>query len=187
MTFTTASTQTPSNAPAIRPGQSTPQRQTQESPADKQRMKDAFDKQLQSLDSESDGTADLDGTGETAAAFTPIGGHGQRDGNGAGMAHTAAAGLDMAQQAQLDRMAAAIAEVRDMKLHTQYSINFASGTAPVEGALLSLNQNGALLVQLVGPASGMLPGERQQLARDLEERLKRRKIALQAVRYASPG
>ncbi len=187
MTHTTATTHTPSSSPNVRPGQSTPQRQAQESPADKQRMKDAFDKQLQSLDKDADAMADLDGANEAINPFAPIGGMGQRDGNNAGMGQTSAAGLDMVQQAQIDRMAAAIAEVRDMKLHTQYSINFSAGTAPVEGALLSLNQNGSLLVQLVGPASGMLPGERQQLAKDLEDRLKRRKIALQAVRYATAG
>jgi hypothetical protein len=146
-------------------------------------MKDAFDRQLKSLDAEEGKASDIGTAEETASPFAPIGGFGQRDGNSANMGAASATGLDAAQLAQIEKMAAAIAEVRDLKLQSQYSISFAQGTAPVEGALLSLNQNGAMLVQLVGPASGMLPGERQQLARDLEERLKRRKIALQAVRF----
>jgi hypothetical protein len=179
---------TSSNAPSGNPGVnrsnvSNPQQRSSESPADRQRLKDAFDKQLQSLDSEDGAAGDLGAVDEGANPFAPIAGLAQRDGNSAQMA-SSAAGVDILQQAQIERMAAAIAEVRDLKQNNIFSLNFASGTAPVEGALLSLNQQGQLLVQLIGPASGMLPGERQQLARDLEERLKKKKLALQAVRYA---
>jgi hypothetical protein len=182
-TAPTSSNSTSGNPGINRSNTSNPQQRTNDSPADRQRLKDAFDKQLQSFDSEDAVLGDLGGVDEGANPFAPIGGLAQRDGNSAQFA-SATAGVDVLQQAQIERMAAAIAEVRDLKQQTVFSLNFASGTAPVEGALLSLNQQGHLLVQLVGPASGMLPGERQQLARDLEERLKKKKLALQAVRYA---
>ncbi len=169
-------TRTSSN-PAARPA-------SNEGPREQQRFKEAFERQLNSAAKEG-GDGDLMGAAAEAAAnpLAPIAGIGQRDGS-AGMAMASPIAADAVLQAQIDRMAAAIAETHGTQASSNYAVHFAEGTAPVAAALISKDAAGALIVQLVGPASGMLPGEQQRLAKDLADRLRQRKLRLASVHFA---
>jgi hypothetical protein len=171
---------TSNSAPA--PGRSTaaPSQRPADKASDSVRMKDSFDKQLKALseDAEGKGGAAIDNAGNP---FAPIAAMGGREGNTGAAAGASVAGADTQLAAQIERMAAAIAEVHDFKGQSVYSITFAAGSAPVDAALLSRDAHGALLVKLVGGGSGMSPGERQQMARDLDERLRKRKLRLAGV------
>ncbi len=93
------------------------------------------------------------------------------------------AGLtDTALAAQVERMAAAIAEVTAKGADAQFTLNMPLGSTKIEGAVLARDAAGRITISLI-PATAIAPAQAAQMARQLTERLMKRDVKLGRVAF----
>lgn len=91
--------------------------------------------------------------------------------------------LSAEQLANLQRMAAAIAEVAKTGTDARMTIDFGSIGGLATGAVLGRDRNGALTVHLTGMPPFMSSAQLQSLRSELMSRLLRRKLLVSTVEY----
>jgi hypothetical protein len=110
--------------------------------------------------------------GPNAAAVSPV------------VQGAAAAGLvDPAQLAHLDKIAAAIAELRPQDGDAQVHIALPPGPLPFDGALIARGANGAMTIMLTS-AEAIAPAVGAQLRGELRDRLAKRGVQVARVGLA---
>jgi hypothetical protein len=126
-------------------------------------------------DDDPKGGAELQGVGRLGASLFS-----------GGVLATAATSLPMLsaeQLANLQRMAAAIAEVSKSGAEAKMTVDFGSTAGLATGAILGRDRNGALTVHLTGMPPFMSSAQMQSLRSELMQRLLRRKLAVSSVEY----
>lgn len=126
-------------------------------------------------DDDPKGGTDLQGLGRLGTTLF--------SGNTPATAATSLPLLTAEQLANLQRMAAAIAEVAKSGAEAKMTINFGSIGGLATGAILGRDQNGALTVHLTGMPTSLSSAQMQSLRSELMQRLLRRKLAVSSIEY----
>ncbi|QTD56140.1 hypothetical protein [Parasphingorhabdus cellanae] len=99
-------------------------------------------------------------------------------------AQSAPAGqIDMEFKAQIDRMAAAIAEQVQRGQQSQFTLQFAGGL-PIESAVLARSATGYISIVLIARPGALGANDRKLLRRELKDRLQQHPIKLAEISFA---
>lgn len=178
---------------------------------DNQRSRLAFERSLDRLsqteiDRHESGDADEQRINDRHESDTEDGHHGRREhdedpkggqdlqglgrlgttlfsGNAVATSATSLPMLTAEQLANLQRMAAAIAEVAKSGAEAKMTIDFGSIGGLATGAILGRDQSGALTVHLTGMPTTLSSAQMQSLRSELMQRLLRRKLVVSLVEH----
>lgn len=96
-------------------------------------------------------------------------------------------GMDPALIAQLDRIAAAIAEARPNGVDKQMSIAFGKHDSLMQGAVLTRDASGALSIHIAGLHPGVTAAQSTRLQQELRARLMARKLEVHEIAFVDGG
>lgn len=96
-------------------------------------------------------------------------------------------GMDPALIAQLDRIAAAIAEARPNGVDKQMSITFGKNDTLMQGAILTRDASGALSIHIAGLHPGVTAVQSTRLQQELRARLMARKLEVREIAFVDGG
>ncbi len=88
---------------------------------------------------------------------------------------------DEAQLAQIERMAAAIAEAVQKGNQTVFTVEFGSGATIAESAVIARDAMGMISINILAPNSNVQPSAWQVLRNQLADKLRDKKIAIKNV------
>lgn len=135
--------------------------------------------QRREQDQENEGSADLQAMGRIQQSFLTA--------NAAPQALPAAPMLSAEQLANLQRMAAAIAEVVKGGVDARMTIEFGMTGSVANAAILGRDRLGALTIHLTGMSTFASPAQLQSMRAELIDRLNRRKIAVSLIEFLDDG
>ncbi len=111
-------------------------------------------------------------------------GHGSFQGGGEVAANRAHAGqIDVERQAQIDRIAAAIAEQTQRGQQSRFSVQLPGGL-PIESAVLARSATGYVSILLVARPGALGLNDRKLIRRELQDRLQKHPIKLAEIGFA---
>lgn len=93
------------------------------------------------------------------------------------------AGMDPALVAQLERIAAAIAESLPREIDKQMSIAFGKADTLAQGAILTRDASGAISIHIAGLHPGVTAAQSVRLQQELRTRLMARKLEVREVAF----
>lgn len=97
---------------------------------------------------------------------------------------SAPAGLDPTLMAQLERIAAAIAESLPREIDQQMSIAFGKANSLAHGAVLTRDASGAISVHIAGLHPGVTAAQSVRLQQELRARLMAKKLEVREIAFA---
>ncbi len=95
------------------------------------------------------------------------------------------AGMDPALVAQLERIAAAIAEALPREIDKQMSIAFGKADTIAQGAILTRDASGAISIHIAGLHPGVTSAQSVRLQQELRARLMARKLDVRDVEFTN--
>ncbi|GAA0480612.1 hypothetical protein GCM10009096_23350 [Parasphingorhabdus litoris] len=125
-----------------------------------------------------------DGAGELFAWTGAAQGHGPFQGGGDIAANRVHAGqIDVELQAQIDRIAAAIAEQAQRGQQSRFTVQLPGGL-PIESAVLARSATGYVSILLVARPGALGLNDRKLIRRELQDRLQKHPIKLAEIGFA---